>query len=59
MKIKKINISICEECLDGKGEECHTPECAVFLHRVDLPIDPNLYEVLNEYTIAKRHRLKQ
>ncbi len=49
MKIKYIRISICEACLDGVGEECHTPGCALFIHAVDLPIDPGLYEVILEH----------
>ncbi len=49
MKIKHIKIRICEACLDGIGQECHTPGCALFLHSVDLPIAPELYEVLDEY----------
>ena len=49
MIIKHIVISICADCLDGKGQECHTPGCAFFLHKVDLPIDPGLYVVMNEY----------
>lgn len=49
MKIKRIIINICEPCLKGEGKECHTPGCALFLHKVDLPIHEELYEVLNEY----------
>jgi len=49
MKIKRIEIRICEACLNGEGQECHTPGCALWLHKVDLPIDPGLYRVLDEY----------
>jgi len=49
MKIKVIRIAICEACLAGEGEECHTPGCALFLHSVDLPIFSELYEVIREY----------
>ncbi len=49
MKIKKIEIWLCELCLNGEGEECHTPGCALFLHSVDLPIAPELYLILDEY----------
>ncbi len=52
MKIKRIQIDICEPCLNGEGEECHTPECALFLHRVDLPIQREMYEVVSEYDNA-------
>lgn len=48
MKLKKIEITICEACLEGRGKECHTPGCALFLHIVDLPIDPGMYEVIEE-----------
>lgn len=48
MKLKSVKIWICQACLDGQGEECHTPGCSLFLHRVDLPIAPGLYEVLAE-----------
>jgi len=49
MKLKWIKIIICEACLYGEGEECHTPGCALFLHSVDLPIHPEMYEVLDEW----------
>ena len=42
-ELLKIKITICQECLNGAGEECHTPGCALFLHKVDLPID--MYEL--------------
>src|SRR5690606_34771936 len=48
IKIKRIAIWICEPCLNGEGQECHTAGCALFLHRVDLPIHPEIYEVLEE-----------
>lgn len=55
MKLKHIKIIICEACLDGKGQECHTPGCALFLHRVDLPIHPELYEVEQEFDSEGLH----
>lgn len=45
-KTKIIAIQICEPCLAGEGEMCHTPACALCRHRVDLPIDSDLYQVL-------------
>lgn len=51
MKLKKVEIMICEGCLDGVGEECHTPGCALWLHRVDLPIDPETYTVKSEFNV--------
>lgn len=49
MKIKVVTMHICEACLDGVGDECHTPECAMWLHTVDLPFPPESYEVQREY----------
>lgn len=49
MRIKVIEIAICQACLDGEGSECHTPGCALWLHRVDLPIAAELYTVVREY----------
>lgn len=45
MKLKTIEITICEACLNGEGEMCHTPGCALWLHAVDLQIDPEFYVV--------------
>ena len=41
--VKQIVVWICQPCLDGEGSECHTPGCALWMHRVDLPIPPELY----------------
>lgn len=49
--LRRIAITICVPCLEGQGEECHTPGCALWLHRVDLPINRGLYDVLDEYGI--------
>ena len=49
MKIKRIEIAICEACLEGDGEMCTTPECALCWHLVDIPISDGLYEVKEEY----------
>lgn len=43
-----VKIQLCELCLRGVGEECHTPECALWLHdSPGIPIHPELYEVLS------------
>lgn len=47
-ELKTIKISICQSCLDGIGEECHTPGCALYLHKVDLPINKDQYEIFDE-----------
>ena len=46
--LKKIIITICDNCLKGIGEMCHNPGCALCRHKVDLPIDECLYEVVSE-----------
>jgi hypothetical protein len=38
MKLYRAQIIICKGCIDGVGQECHSPGCTLFLHRVDLPI---------------------
>lgn len=40
--VKPYVIHLCEACIDGIGEECHTPGCALWLHAVDLPIHREL-----------------
>ncbi len=54
MKIKKIEIWLCELCLNGEGEECHTPGCALFLH--DSPGHPIIREL---YKILEEHEYKE
>lgn len=52
--VKLVKIHLCELCLRGEGEECHVPECALFMHRCpDRPIMPELYEVINPDTSIK------
>lgn len=54
MKVKKVEILLCESCLKGEGQECHTPGCALFLHNSPgHPIIPELYKVLEEYEIKE------
>ena len=59
MKLKQIKITICEACLNGEGQECHTPECAMFLHAVGLPIHPEMYEVLQEREAPEDYAAKR
>jgi hypothetical protein len=56
MRIKHIAIRICKTCLDGVGEVCRTPGCALYLHSVDLPIDENLYIILDEYELEEERQ---
>lgn len=50
--LRTIMITICQPCLDGVKSECHTPGCALFLHRVDLPIHPELYTVIENELVC-------
>ncbi len=36
--VREYKVCICQACIDGIGDECHTPGCVFFLHRVDLPL---------------------
>ncbi len=50
MKIKLVKIRLCEACLEGRGDECHTPECALCFHSSPgYPIHREMYEVLDEW----------
>lgn len=44
--LKRVELTICQPCLDGDGDECHTPGCALWMHRVDIPIDRSTYRVV-------------
>jgi hypothetical protein len=50
MKLKWIKIIICEPCLNGEGEVCHTPGCAFFMHNsLGFEVTPELYEIIEEF----------
>lgn len=35
----RVTLTLCELCLDGKGGECHTPGCALWMNRSpDVPL---------------------
>lgn len=36
--VHTVTLRICEPCIDGIGQECHTPGCDLWLHAVDIPI---------------------
>jgi hypothetical protein len=36
-EVKQYLVNLCDGCIDAKGQECHTPGCAMFLHSVDIP----------------------
>lgn len=50
--VHRVAINLCEPCLNGEGKECHTPECAAFLHAVDLPFYKESYEILDRRDAA-------
>lgn len=31
--IHLVSLWLCDDCLDGKGGECHTPGCAMWMNR--------------------------
>ena len=33
-EVVEINLSICVDCLEPTGNECHTPGCAFWMHDV-------------------------
>ena len=42
-----VKIRLCQLCLDGDGDACHTPGCALFLHSSPgFPIAPELFEIV-------------
>lgn len=53
VSLKRIQLFACQACLDGVGEECHTPGCAFYLHRVDLPITPELYTIVTDEAVKE------
>ena len=53
MILKKVEIILCEACLNGLGQECHTPGCALFIHNSPgHPIMPELYKLIEEWDEA-------
>ena len=49
--VRRIETRICDACLKGIGRMCHTPGCVLCRHVVDLPLMPELYEVLPDRTL--------
>lgn len=47
-RVITIKIRVCEPCLRAEGSECHTPGCALYLHRTDIPIAPEMYEIVED-----------
>lgn len=37
--IRRVTLVLCDSCLLGRGGECHTPGCALWMNRApDVPI---------------------
>jgi hypothetical protein len=37
--VNRYIVSLCDDCLNGAGGECHTPGCGLWMNRApDLPI---------------------
>lgn len=47
-RVHRVNLLLCEGCLLGKGQECHTPACALCWHDAPapFPINPELYLIV-------------
>ncbi len=42
-KLEVVTLVLCADCLDGKGGECHTPGCALWMKRApDVSIRSNV-----------------
>ena len=48
-ELKRVEMLVCTACLDGIGEECHTPGCSMFLHSVDLPFPKDTYREVTDF----------
>jgi hypothetical protein len=50
--IRRVVVSLCDQCIRGEGEMCHNPGCLLCRHRVDLPI---MEELLEDVTLHGCH----
>jgi len=49
MKIYRVELLLCEACIKGEGEMCHTASCILCRHSVDLPIDLELTTIIETF----------
>lgn len=50
MKMKRVELILCEACLTGVGGICNVPGCALCRNSApDLPIPPEAYVVKQEW----------
>lgn len=53
IEIKRIEIEVCERCLEGEPGVCHEPQCAFCRHdSLGFPVIPELYTVLDSWKVA-------
>lgn len=53
-KLNRVVITLCEDCLNGVGKECHTPGCALIRRRCpDFAVDPDTYQVLPDREVLE------
>jgi len=52
-ELRTVVARICVACIRGEGEECHTPGCILWLHKVDIPIIEELLEDADAYATAR------
>ena len=55
--LRHVSLLLCQACIDGVGQECHTPGCTLFLHRVDLPIAEELLDDVSKREAAVRREV--
>jgi hypothetical protein len=53
---KQYKIWLCNGCIDGVGEMCHVPECALCRHSVDIPIGREMLELVDDSTLVRAER---
>jgi hypothetical protein len=50
VKLKCVEMWLCEDCLAGKGELCNTPGCALCrMKPLEWALSPELYNVVEEF----------
>ena len=52
-EVRLVVVRLCVPCIKGEGEECHTPGCALWLHRVDIPIMEELLVDADAFAAAR------
>jgi hypothetical protein len=51
--LQNVSLTLCRECLEGKGGECHTPGCALWMSAApDIPILDKTTNPAEDYSEA-------